>query len=949
MRSRCRLVLVLLSLTTSASVAQTTLPVSQPVGRFGTERYRVVSEPDEVVTVLENGMTVIAKRVASPVVAVRGHVKTGGVYEGKWLGGGLSHLLEHLVAGGSTEKRTEAENRTILQDIGNNSNAYTSDDETVFFINTTPSNMEKAVDLLTGWLLGARITPDEYAREFQVVQRELEMGKGEPDRQFYYLQQLNRYRQSPARVPVIGYQSVIQSLSRDDVYAYFKLAYQPQNITISIAGDLDPETTVSAVRTYVGDVAPGREFSHEVAPEPPVLSPRTVVATAPKLGQAKLNLSFPTVRLDHPDLYALDLLAACLSDGDSAILVRTLRDERQLVSGVSAWSFTPAYVEGSFSVSADLDTDKVAAMTKATLDLIEKVKKEGVDDDTILRARTRMKVSRVRATETADDIASSLANDWMSTGDVHFSDKYLERVDKVTNDDLKRVAIQYLDANRLVTTAMLPEESTPKGLPSAVDVIRAAAPTTQVTEGAKASDQVVKTVLGDGTILLTKRLASSKLVSIRMYTIGGVSVEDASTNGIGNLTMRMLPRGTTTRSVRQIAEFFDSVGGDLSTSAGNNSFSWSASCLTGDVGKVVDVLADVVYNPAFDEKELAAMKTRLSAAIDSQDDDWTSQAFRFFRKAYFGPTGSPYQFTALGTKQNVGKFDAKALRDWYTSRALVGTRVLAIFGDVSTEAANALARKLEGPGDKPRPAPTSMPTARPWALEGASRPSVTIARVETNKTRQPLAGIVIGYDAADVVGMPDSAALDVADTMASGFSYPTGYLHETLRGQGLVYVVHGAGIPGRSPELPGTWIVYAGCDPANVDKVVDEILLNIARLQGTDGDLQAGWIDRAKNLMLIDEAMDRQTAAQQAEAAAINELYGLGHAYPDGFAGRVAKVDTDAVRSVARRRLAKCVVTVSTPKPELVTVKTGEKAYEKFPPVDLAPKGVAHDVGGGGH
>ena len=128
-------------------------------------------------------MTVIAKRVASPVVAVRGYVQTGGVYEGKWLGGGLSHLLEHLVAGGSSQRRTEAQNRDLLQKIGNNSNAYTTDDHTAYFVNTTADKMEQAVDLVTGWMLGA-ITPAEYRREYQVVQRELEMGKGEPDRQF---------------------------------------------------------------------------------------------------------------------------------------------------------------------------------------------------------------------------------------------------------------------------------------------------------------------------------------------------------------------------------------------------------------------------------------------------------------------------------------------------------------------------------------------------------------------------------------------------------------------------------------------------------------------------------------------------------------------------------------------------------------------------------------------
>ena len=137
--------------------------------------------------------------------------------------------------------------------------------------------MEQAVDLVTGWMLGAKITVPEYAREYQVVQRELEMGKGEPDRQFYYLTAMNRYRVSPARVPVIGYQEVIQGLSRDDVYTYYKMAYQPNNMVFAVAGDIDPEEMLAAVQKNVADAPPGRVFSHNIEAEPPVLTPRTLV------------------------------------------------------------------------------------------------------------------------------------------------------------------------------------------------------------------------------------------------------------------------------------------------------------------------------------------------------------------------------------------------------------------------------------------------------------------------------------------------------------------------------------------------------------------------------------------------------------------------------------------------------------------------------------------------
>src|SRR5213075_1050568 len=287
---------------------------------YGEEASRLVYEKDEIVSVLKNGMVVIAKRVPSPAVAVRGYVMAGGIYEGQWVGGGLSHLLEHLVAGGTNDRRTEEQNRNLLQQIGNNSNAYTTNDHTAYFVNTTPENVDAAVDLVAGWMLGAKITPAEYGREYEVVQRELEKDMGEPDWVFYYLTVRNRYWVSPMRVPTIGYKEVIQGLSRDDVYTYYKKAYQTNNMVFAVAGNLEPQRMLEAVQKNVAHNPPGRAFSHNIEDEPGVTAPRTVVATFPKLGQAKLDLSFPSVRLMNPDLYALDLLATILGKGESSIL-----------------------------------------------------------------------------------------------------------------------------------------------------------------------------------------------------------------------------------------------------------------------------------------------------------------------------------------------------------------------------------------------------------------------------------------------------------------------------------------------------------------------------------------------------------------------------------------------------------------------------------------------------
>lgn len=916
---------------------------------YGVESYRLISEKDEIVSVLRNGLVVIVKRVPTPVVAVRGVALAGGIYEKQWLGGGLSHLLEHLVCGGSCERRDEEHNRDLLQKIGNNSNAYTTEDNTCFFINTTPEHMEQAVDLVTGWMLGAKITIQEYTREYQVVQRELEMGKGSPDRQLYYLSAMNRYRVSPARVPVIGYQEVIQRLTRDDVYSYYKMAYQPNNMVFAVAGNLDPEAMLSAVEKHVAGAPPGRVFSHIIDEEPPVLTPRTLVCTFPKLGQARVMLGFPSVSSNSPEMYALDLLATILGGGESSIMTQELRDSQQLVSGVSASDDTPPYVKGTFAVEMAVDPDKVPQATAAVLKILESIKKEGVSADRLSRAKMQFRAARVQRMQTAEEVAASLADDYRTTGDIHFSDKYVERAGQVTAAQVQAAAQKYLDTGKLITTAMFPSEWVgSRGLPRAEEVLKPQGPSSQPATAEPVASAVKRVELANGTILLVKRIATSPTVVMSMYSLGGVTAEDAKTNGIGSLTMQLLTRGTRTRSAAQIAEFFDSTGGSIDAGCASNSWHWDASCLKGDFAKTMAVYADIINNPAFAEAELAPLKKRVVAAIRSDDADWMQQTIRYFKKQYYGPLNSPYQFMPDGTEPNVESFTADQLRNWYDGKILHSRRVLAIYGDVDAEKATQLAADLLGTGPKIAAVAADQYSVKLDASIPAGAASVNVDRVEVQKTEQDgIAGIVIGFKANTVIEGPDWFDFAMAKTLTGGYTYPSGYLFETLRGKGLVYVVYSQNSAGRDEKLPGTFLVLAGCDPAKVNEVVELCLQNIARLQGSENDINIKWYNRAKELITVADAMEHETPAAQASSAALDELYGHGYAWQDQFADKIKAVELPAVQALARQRLRDCVVTISTPAPQAVTIKPGPRVYHSFPTVELAPRGVQHDTGAG--
>jgi zinc protease len=947
---------LLLSATAWAADAPATQPADAPelihnksemIG-YGAEKARLVNEKDEIISILGNGATVIVKRIPSPAVAVRGYCLTGGVYEGRWLGGGLSHLLEHLVAGGSNARRTEQQNKELLQRIGNDSNAYTTDDHTAYFVNTTTDHMEEAVDLVTGWMTGAQITFPEYRREYQVVQRELERGKGMPDLVFWYLYSMNRYHVSPMRVPTIGYQEVIQGLSRDDVYSYYEEAYQPGNMVFVVVGDIDPEQMLDAMRKNLSDVKPGRVFSHNIPPEPPVLAPRTLVATFPQLGTARVDLSFPSVRETSMDMYPLDLLAQIMGGGESSVLVQDLRDTRQLVSVVGCSDETPSFVDGSFQVDLECDADKIQPAIAAILSDLAVVRDKGVDEDRLARAKTQMKMARLKQLQTSEDVAASLAIDYFSTGDAHFSDRYVDRVEAVTAAQIQAAARKYLDEGKLVTTALLPSEAVgSEGLPKAVDLLRPAAPaggTGPTQEAAAGPQEVQRFVLDNGTVLLFKRFTTTPLVSVRMYAVGGVTDEDAATNGLGNLTMSMLARGTATRSAAQIAEYFDSIGGEVGASCGNNTFSWSMGCSKENLPAAMAVYADMILHPSFPDSELAEMKQRVAASIAGQDAEWHDRAFRFFKKEFFGPGNEPYQFMPIGTIQNVKVFTADQMKQWYAEKVLTAPRVLAIFGDVSTDQAKQLAQSLLGGGEKV-PAPQSHPFPTAAAPPPAATPFINVSAVKVEKVDQGPASVVIGFHSASIIGEPSEGIATRAYTLAAGFGYPTGYIFETLRGLGLSYEAAAYDNPGRSDQLPGCMMAYAACDAGKVNQVTDLILLNMARLQGTDADMQPDWFNRSKELISTADALEHETTAQQAERDALDELLGLGYDYHLHLNQEMSTVTLDDVRAYAATRLRDCIVTICTPDPDSVKVAAGRREYTSFPVVDLTPKGIQLDTG----
>ena len=832
---------------------------------------------------LDNGLTVlIEENHANLVVAVEVFVRTGSIYEQEYLGSGISHFFEHIIHGGTTSTRSEAESRRLLEAIGNNSNAYTTVDHTAYYINTTTEHWRTALELLADWMLHSSITPEEFEREKGVVQRELEQDLDNPEQMLAQIAMETRFQVHPARYPVIGYKELVQKVTRDDLVRYYQRMYTPNNMLVVVVGDVHTPEVLAHIRETFGqgDRRPLPAIS--LPEEPPQLGKRTVVKEM-AVSQATLSLSFRTVALTHPHLYPLDVLAYILANGDSARLVRHIQEEQQLVYAIQASSYTPAYAVGTLAVSAALAPEQLPAAEAAILQELYRLREELVSPEELAKAKKQKLADYVFERQTVEQQAHGLGLDMLSTYDPNFSEAYVRNIQQVTAEDIRAVARLYFREETLVQAVVRPQSDTPSAL----------APTPVAQR-----EPVVKKVLANGMTLLLKRNPALPTVAMQTYFKGGVRVETPDTNGLSQLTASLLPKGTTSHSAEEIAAIFDARGATVAAESGNNSFFVNATCLREDFSEIFQVYADIILHPSFPDDELTKTRRLLLAVLERQNDDWRTEIERLWRQLFF--TVSPYRLSLEGTAETLQHLQRQDVVAFYQRYVVPGNMVLAIVGDIDPAQTVITVEKTFN-------AFLSRSVAFP---EVPAEPPPTQVRRQVKQTQKQVAAIYIGFPGTTLTNLADRYPLHMLDGIVSGLDIPGGWLHNELRGQQLVYVVHAFSWLGLESGYFG---IYAATQPDKVNTVVDMILQTMEKAKA--GQISDEELDNTKQMALVTARLHQQANDQMASDIALNELYGLGYAFSDHEAEQIAKVTKADVQRVAQIYLHHPAIVITTPSP----------------------------------
>jgi zinc protease len=833
--------------------------------------------PDVHVTTLENGLTIIVREDHSaPVVSTQAWAMAGSIHEGKWLGAGLSHVLEHMLFKGTTTRPGSRIDQEV-QEAGGYMNAYTSFDRTVYHIDVPNTGAEKAIDILCDIMQHATLPADELAKEMDVIRREMDMNVDDPNRRASRRLFETAYTRSPYRFTVIGYPDIFNELKPEDIHGYYREKYSPNNVFFVVAGDIKADAVVKQIREAY-KTSKAKALPPVVLPEEPKqTAPREILEEAAiELGHMHMAWHIPELR--HPDVPALDVTAVLLGHGRSSRLYQEVREKKAVAHHVDAWTYSPGN-PGLLGVSAIVDAEQFSATRDAVLAEVERIKATPVTTDELGKAVKQFVSATLATRKTMDGQAGDLGSGWLAANDLTFSERYLAAVKRVTPADVQRVARQYLASENRTLYALLPEGAAPK----------------KSTSAESASDQAIqKFELSNGVKLLVKESHRLPFVEFRAVFQGGVLAENVTNNGVTQMMAKMLIKGTNRRSAEDIAREIESVGGSIDTYGGNQSFGVNAEVLSSDFATGLDLLADVILRPKFPDDAFEREREVQLANIQARKDDLLKTASVSMRRGLFGEAG--YGLDALGSEESVGGLKVADLKAHHQKFAVPNNCVLAVYGDVkASEVKAAVEKAFQG-----------------WKKGG---------EIETQKAegrRQKENRIVENRDkkqAVMVVGFPGST-LDSEDRYAlellqEACSDLGSRLFLRVREQmGLAYYVGAQNFPGIAP---GYFAFYVGTMPEKVE-LVEKELLREAELLRAEG-LTEAELKRAKAKIIGQKKIARQDLGGLASTTALDELYGLGYQRIDQEDALYEAVTLERVKAAAVKYLRPEAVVIAVVKP----------------------------------
>lgn len=835
---------------------------------------------DTMLVRLKNGLTVyIIRDSRFPLVCTRLYVGTGSANETAEQAG-ISHVLEHMVFKG-TEKRPKGQVARDVESLGGYLNAATSFDKTWYITDMPAKHWKTGMDVVKDMAFHPSLDPAELEAEKDVIVSELKGGDDTPTRRLFEDLQVAGLAHTVYGRPIIGFEKTIRAVTADDLRAYIRTWYQPQNMMLLVAGDIDPKAVLAHAEELFGDLK-----NDAILPEPaPVRlegaagGPRVEVTRGP-WNKVYLGIALPAPALGDQRSIDLDVLAYALGGDGTSQFYRKYRYEKQLVDSISVGNMSLNRA-GLFYMVAQLDADKVEPFWQEFTRDLAALDAGKITPDVIERARFNYEDGMDRASETLDGLTSWKATVQFELGGPQGEANVRHALAAVDSARLRQAQDLWLRPDQVRVRVLAPEKAQ---LPDLDAILQRnwPAPAAERQKAAAVAEKVGKREivdLGQGRTVILQPDRTIPYVSLEILRPGGNALLKPADQGLAQLTAATLTDGCGTRDLDAMERFVAERAASLSASAGVQSFTVS---LTGPARFNADyfaLLGDLLHKPTFAEKDVRRQADTLKAAlVRRQDNPMSFMGSKI--NGFLFPGGQPYGFDGLGTAENQDRFGPKDVQTFWKQQN-AQPWILSVAGDFDREKVLAFARSL------PVPTASAVDVAQPsW---GADK------RLPLSLPGRQQAHLLLAFHAVPL-DHPDAPALMLLESVLSGQS---GLLFNKLRDeQGLGYTVTAFY---RSLPKAGFMAFYIGTTPRNLD-VARQGFSGIIKDIKTDL-LPADLLAKGLNRMEGSYYRGRQSLGARADEAASERLLGQPQDFQKRLLEKAAKVTPEQLREVARKYL----------------------------------------------
>jgi predicted Zn-dependent peptidase len=368
---------------------------------------------------------------------------------------GIAHFIEHMLFKGTERRPTPRMIAETIESVGGVLNASTDKEVTVYWAKTATEHFELGLDLLTDMLLHSRLLPREIAKEKAVIVEELSMTHDDPQEWVHTLIDEVLWPQHPLGRDVAGTQQSVMALQRSHLRRFMANYYGANNAVLAVAGGVEPNHVLQAAHKYLS--------AWQATPLNPTLQTAVFAHDQPHARfevkpteQVNLCLAYPALARDDPDRYALDILATLLGGSMSSRLFLEVRERLALVYDIHTYTNKLADT-GSLVVYAGVDPKRANTALKAILQEIERLRQRLVPEEELNKTKRYMKGRLYLSFEDTQTVASWLGLQELLLGRIDLPETVVAAIERVSPQDIRRLAHDLLDRNRVRLAAVGPD------------------------------------------------------------------------------------------------------------------------------------------------------------------------------------------------------------------------------------------------------------------------------------------------------------------------------------------------------------------------------------------------------------------------------------------------------------------------------------------------------------